>query len=50
MLLIFTVWVVPSKDNKGVTITNDFPKSLDESGQKSKKVWVDKGSEFTTEE
>ena len=34
------------KDTKGVTITNAFPKILDESIQKPNKIWVDKGSEF----
>ena len=36
--------VVPLK--KGITITNVFQKSLDESGCKPNKVLVDKGKEF----
>ena len=39
-------WVVPLKDKKGITITNAFQKMLDESGRKTNKMWVDKGSEF----
>ena len=38
--------VVPLKDKKGITITNAFQKMLDESGRKTNKMWVDKGSEF----
>ena len=32
------VWVVPLKDNKGITITNGFQKTLNESNRKSKKI------------
>ena len=39
-------WVVPLKDKKGATIVHAFQKILDKSGQKSNKIWVDKGSEF----
>ena len=39
-------WVVPLKDKKGITITNGFQKILDESKQKSNKIWADKGSKF----
>ena len=39
-------WVVPLKDKKGVSIVNAFKKTLDKSGRKSNKIWVDKGSEF----
>ena len=31
---------------KGITITNAFQKTLDESNCKPNKKWVDKGSEF----
>ena len=31
---------------KGIKITNAFQKTLDKSGCKPKKIWVDKGSEF----
>ena len=33
------------KTKKVFTITNAFQKFLDESGRKSNKIWVDKGSE-----
>ena len=39
-------WVVPLKDQKGVTIVNTFEKKLDDSKRKPNKIWVDKESEF----
>ena len=39
-------WVVPLKDKKGVSIVDAFQKTLDNSGRKPNKIWVDKGSEF----
>ena len=39
-------WVAPSKDKKGVIITNAFQKILKESNRKPKKIRVDKGREF----
>ena len=39
-------WVVPLKDEKGITITNAFQKILVKSGRKSSKIWIEKGSEF----
>ena len=39
-------WVIPSKDKRGITITNAFQKILDESNRKPKTIWLDKGSEF----
>ena len=39
-------WVIPLKDKKGITITNTFPKFLDESGRKPNKISIDKGCEF----
>ena len=40
-------WVIPLKDEKGVTIVNAFLKILNEDkGRKPNKIWVDKGSEF----
>ena len=39
-------WVIPLKDEKGITITNAFQKVLNESGCKPNKTWVDKGSKF----
>ena len=44
-------WIVPLKDEKGVTIVYAFQKSLDDSmeshsARKPNKIWVDKGSEF----
>ena len=38
--------VISLKDKKGITITNAFQKTLDESNCKPNKIWVDKGSEF----
>ena len=37
---------IPLKDKKGITITNDFQKILNESNRKPNKIWVDKGSAF----
>ena len=37
---------IPLKDKKGITITNDFQKILNESNRKLNKIWVDKGSAF----
>ena len=34
------------KDKIGITITNAFQKTLNESNRKSNRIWVDKGSEF----
>ena len=39
-------WVVPSKDQKCIIITNVFQNILKESGHKPNKIWVDLGSEF----
>ena len=39
-------WVVPLKDNKGVSIVNAFQKILDSSKRKPNKIWVVQGSEF----
>ena len=39
-------WVIPLKDKKGITITNAFQKSIDESNWKPNKIWVDKSNEF----
>ena len=39
-------WVILMKDKKGITITNDFQKTLDESNRKPNKIWVDIGSRF----
>ena len=35
-----------SKTKKGITITKDFQKILDESYHKPNKIWVDEGKEF----
>ena len=40
------VWVIPSKDKKGVSTVDAFQKILDHSNRKSNKIWVDKRSEF----
>ena len=39
-------WVIPLKDKKGITITNAFQKTLDESNRKPIKMWVEKGSKY----
>ena len=39
-------WVVHLKDKKGVSIVTAFQKILDDPNRKSKKIWVDKGSDF----
>ena len=39
-------WVIPLRDEKGITITNAFQKSVKESNQKPNKILVYKGSEF----
>ena len=38
-------WVILLKDKRGIIITNDFQKIVDESDGKPSKIWVDKGSE-----
>ena len=40
------VWIIPLKNKEGITISNDFQKYAKESSRKTKKIWVDKGSEF----
>ena len=39
-------WFVPLKDQKGVTVTNAFQKTLDKSSRKPNKIWVHKESGF----
>ena len=39
-------WVIPLKDEKGISIVNAFQKILRESKRKPNKIWVDEGSEF----
>ena len=39
-------WVIPSKDEKGITITNAFQKILDESNHKLNTIRLEKGNEF----
>ena len=39
-------WVIPLRDKKGITVTNDFQKILDESNHKPNKIWIDKDSYF----
>ena len=38
--------VIPFKERKGITITNAFEKTLDESNRKPNKIWVNKGSKL----
>ena len=39
-------WDVPLADKIGIAITKTFQEILDQSGLKSNKIWVGKGSEF----
>ena len=39
-------WVVPLKDEKGVSIVNAFQSILNSSKTKPNEIWVDQGSEF----
>ena len=39
-------FVISLKDRKGIKVTNAFQRVLDESSQKTSKIWVDKSSEF----
>ena len=39
-------WVIPLKDEKGISIVNAFQIILKESKRTPNKIWVDKGSEF----
>ena len=38
------VWVIPSKDKKGISIVKAFQSILKQSNSKPNKIWVDKGS------
>ena len=38
--------VVPLKDKKVISVTNEFNKIIKQSERKPKKIWVDQGSEF----
>ena len=38
--------VLPSKDKRGITITNAFQTILIGANRKPKKIWVDKDSKF----
>ena len=42
-------WLLPLKDKNGITITNPFRKTLDESGLKPNKLWLDKSSNRSME-
>ena len=39
-------WVIPLKDKTGITINSVFPTVLNKSAFKTKKLWVNKGSEL----
>ena len=39
-------WVIPLKDKTGITINSVFQTVLNKSAFKTKKLWVNKGSEF----
>ena len=40
------VFVIPLKDNKGISIVNAFNKIIKQSNRKPNKIWVDQGGEF----
>ena len=40
------IWIASSKDEKDITITNAFQKTLDNSKHKPNKIWVGKGCKF----
>ena len=44
--LVLYAWVVPLKDQKGVSIVNAFQSILKRSNRKPNKIWVDQGSKF----
>ena len=48
MIDIFSkyAWVVPLKDEKCITIVNEFQNILNDSKRESNKIRLDKGSEF----
>ena len=39
-------WIIPLKDEKGISITHIFRKKLDVSDRKPNKIWVGTGSKF----
>ena len=39
-------WIITLKDKKTLQVLMIFKKILNESNDKSNKIWVDKGSEF----
>ena len=39
-------WVFPLKNKEGVSIVDNFQKTLDKSRCKPNKIWIDKGSEI----
>ena len=43
---LFSKYVVPLKDKKGISIVNAFDKIIKQSNKKPNKIWVDQESEF----
>ena len=43
---LFSKYVVPLKDKKGISIVNAFDKIIKQSNKKPNIIWVDQGSEF----
>ena len=41
------LWGFPLKGKKGITVTNAFQKNLDKPRPKPRKIWADKGMNFT---
>ena len=42
-------FVVPLRDKRGASIVEGFKEIVNDSGRQPYKIWVDQGSEFTTE-
>ena len=43
-------WEFPLKGKNCITIVNAFQKRLDKSSRKARKIWVDKGMKFVTDQ
>ena len=39
-------WVIPLKDEKGISIVNAFQKIIVDSRRRPNRIWIDKGSKF----
>ena len=43
-------WLIPFKDKKGITITNDFQKGLKKFNRKPNKIWLIKALNFVIDQ